>query len=507
MKKAIVVMLVVLLAGGGAWLYFRPAKTEAAAISTAKIERGGIRLSVFSTGKVVSNLDVEIKCKASGRIVALPFDVSDHVEKDDLLMELDPVDESRGVKQSQVALSASMARLVIAQENLRVAERSLATDRQRAEASLKSCLARSSDAKAKFERVKELLEKKLVSQEDNDTAQTAAVQAEADCSLAQVKLEELKTQEDALELSRQQVKLAETQVESDKIALELAQQRLADTKVPAPMDGVITARNVQTGQIISSGISNVGGGTTALMLSDLSQVFVIASVDESDIGKVQVGQEVVIGVDAFPGRKFAGRVTRISTKGVNVSNVVTFEVKIEVLTDGRTPRGGAMRDGHGAASSSANAIEPQSGLPPSASTAEGPRGRRRSSSRAASDSAGAASGTDGRHLQDDDPRDLLKPEMTANVEIIIAEKKGVLLAPVEAVLRKAGNMVATVIEPGGQPQERGVEVGISDGAKTEIISGLSEGQTVQLFKSQSANQREPQNRTMSPGRMMGGGRR
>ena len=82
------------------------------------------------------------------------------------------------------------------------------------------------------------------------------------------------------------------------------------------MDGVVTDRKVQTGTIIASGVSNVGGGTTILTLSDLSRIYVLASVDESDIGKVQVGQPATITVDAYPSMQFAGKVVRIASKGV-----------------------------------------------------------------------------------------------------------------------------------------------------------------------------------------------
>jgi HlyD family secretion protein len=92
----------------------------------------------------------------------------------------------------------------------------------------------------------------------------------------------------------------------------------------------VASRPVQIGQIIASGVSNVGGGTTFLTLSDLSRIFVVAAVDESDIGKVALGQAVTVTVDAFPLKEFKGTVVRIAAKGVNLSNVVTFEVKIEV---------------------------------------------------------------------------------------------------------------------------------------------------------------------------------
>ena len=340
MKKWIVlIVLVLLLAGGGAyyWWVYRPeaAKADAPVVTTAKVERGPIRQIVASTGRVVSNLDVDIKCKASGEVTKLPFDVSDVVKKDNLLLELDPVDEERVVHQAEVRQSASQAKLQIARENLAVAERTLVTDRAKAEVAVKSAEVRAQDARAKADRMKVLLDKKLISPEDCDTAETAAVQAAADYDNAKVKVEELKTQELALELSRQQVKLAEADAESDKITFSIAKDRLDDTKVFAPMDAVVASRPVQIGQIIASGVSNVGGGTTVLTLSDLSRVFVLAAVDESDIGKVALDQAVTVTVDAFANKKFHGKVVRIATKGVNLSNVVTFEVKIEVTGEAK----------------------------------------------------------------------------------------------------------------------------------------------------------------------------
>src|SRR5439155_4332181 len=114
--------------------------------------------------------------------------------------------------------------------------------------------------------------------------------------------------------------------DSDKVALANARQQRDYTTVTAPMDGVVSALNVQIGVIIASGITNVAGGTTIMTLSDLSHVFVLASVDESDIGTIVVDQPAIITVDAYPGRQFKGKVVRIATKGVNVTNVVTFEV-------------------------------------------------------------------------------------------------------------------------------------------------------------------------------------
>ena len=486
MKKVIVIVVVLGLLGGGAYaVWGRSAVAPPAPVPTAKVERTGLRQVVSSTGQVSSNLDVDIKCKASGEITRLPFEVSDCVKKGDLLLQLDPVDEERAVRQAQAALDTSLAKLKIAQVNLDVAKLTLATDADRAKSVLDTMRVRAADARAKAERSKGLLEKALCSKEECETAETTAVAADADYVASQVRLKELETQKEALKLSEQQVRLAEAQVSSDTISLDLTKQRLSDTTVPAPIDGVVTASNVQIGMIISSGISNIGGGTTAMTLSDLSRIFVLAAVDESDIGRVREGQNVDITVDAHPGKKFAGKVVRIATKGNVANNVVTFEVKIEVqpgesasTQPTRTPATRPMRD-----------RPRRSDVGSGPATASAPTSRPDRAERGDASERGDKS--------------LLKPQMTANVDVILIQKDDVVTVPSEAVVRKAGKYYATVMD-GSTPKETPIEIGINDGTRTEILSGLAEGQTVQLFRNDSNSKWQQPQRPVTPGRMMGG---
>jgi multidrug resistance efflux pump len=384
---------------------------ESSEKTSAVVERKSIKLQVESTGRIVSNLDVEIKCKASGEVITLPFDISDRVAKDDLVAELDPADEERNVQKANVTLSASVARLAKAKLNLEIAQDDLANAKARAEVDHDTAVTRSRDARAKTDRVQQLYDQKLASQEEYETAETAAQKAEADLTNASIRLEELKTDEAALELKRQDLRLAESDVESARINLSTIEQRLTDTKVYAPIDGIVTGREVQIGQIISSGISNVGGGTTILTLSDLSRLFVLAYVDESDIGRIEQGQAVNISADAFIGKQFKGVVDRIAQKGINQSNVITFEVRIELLSKNKS---------------------------------------------------------------------LLKPEMTADVEILMAEAMDVLTIPIGAVSREEGKPTVSVIMDDGSMEIRNVEVGITDGEIIEIVNGLEEGETVAI---------------------------
>lgn len=387
------------------------AKTEnAAAVETATVTRAPLRQSIECTGRVVSNLDVEIKCEASGRVIQLPYDVSDAVKQGDLVLEVDPVEAQRAVQQAEASLAASEARLAQAEADLAVAEKNEVAEKLRADAALKTARANYADAGAKAQRDQDLLAKKHVSVEEAETTRTAAARAAEDIRAAQAQVEAAQAMALQVEAKRQAIRLAKAQIASDRVGVDLAKERLSKTRVVAPIDGVISARTVQIGQVISSGISNVGGGTTALTISDLSRIFVLASVDESDVGEVRLDQRAIVTADAFPKERFEGQVVRIASKGVNTANVVTFEVKLEVTGENRS---------------------------------------------------------------------LLKPEMTANVEIVIAEKADALAVPLRALIRKGPQRLLVVRNESGD-QETAVETGISDGVSTEIVSGVREGATVVL---------------------------
>jgi len=292
-----------------------------------------VEKSVNSSCRVVSNLDVEIKCRTSGEVVKLPFDISQSVKKDDLLCQLDPSDDQLAVRAAEAAVAQSTAKLGQSKHDLDQAQANLLTTRHRDEASLASAKVKGANLRAKADRQKELLRQGLGSPEEAETAETDAATAQAELESAQIAIEELKQQEIQIQYKQDAVKVAEAQLQSDQVTLDTQKNQLAYTTVRAPLDGVVSALDVQKGAIVASGMSGFSGGTTIMTLSDLSRIFVIATVDESDIGEVRVGQNARITVASFPDRTFAGKTVRIATKGVNSSNVVTFEVKVEVLDE------------------------------------------------------------------------------------------------------------------------------------------------------------------------------
>jgi HlyD family secretion protein len=108
---------------------------------------------------------------------------------------------------------------------------------------------------------------------------------------------------------------------------------LADTLVTAPISGTILTKNVEEGQLISSKTSSVATeGSTLVTMADLTKIYVKTAVDETDIGKVQTGQPVMIKVDAFPNQTFRGKVVKLAPQGKVTQNVTTFEVTTELIS-------------------------------------------------------------------------------------------------------------------------------------------------------------------------------
>ncbi len=432
------ICLVVIVAAVLFWR-LRPAETvaPAAAPEPTAVAKGDIFQAVACSGRVTASLDSDIRSKAGGVVLKLPFDVSDTVKQGDLLVEIDPIDSQRAVQKAQAAVDGSVAKLAEAKQNVLVAEQNLVVARLQSQATLEAATAKAEDARTRYQSRKELADQKLLAPEDVLTFKTAASQAQADLNTAQAAVEAVKVQELSLELKRREVDLAQSDLDSDKVVLADNEQRLKETKVVAPFDGVVSSRTVQIGQTISSATTNVSGGTALMTLAVLSPLWIAATVDESDIGKVKEGQTVNITADAFPRAKFTGKVIRIATKGVNTSNVVTFEVRIEVTSENKR---------------------------------------------------------------------LLKPEMTTNVQIVAAEKHGVLAVPMQAVTRKQGNSyTVTVKKADGTTDERPVQVGLNDGEKMEITSGLTEGETVMVRKDDTASKWKPGGQGNRPGGAMMGG--
>lgn len=241
------------------------------------VARGAFRIDVSATGIVTPIDRVEIKSKASGKIEELPIEEGDFVKVGQLICRLDKTDAQADFDQNRADLDIAEAELKQVTNN--------------------------------FERRSKLYDKGLISREEFD---------EIDLSLA-----------------RSKGKLVRA-----RISLSQAQVRLDETEARSPIEGIVLQKLVEAGQIISSGINNVSGGTTIAVIANMSRVYIEAGIDEIDVGKVHIGQEAMVIADAYPQRRFTGAIIRMSPEAKVEQNVTQFNVVVEVENeDGRLKSG------------------------------------------------------------------------------------------------------------------------------------------------------------------------
>ena len=184
----------------------------------------------------------------------------------------------------------------------------------------------------------------ILGQIDQRTPKNILDQAKSDLEASRVRLENAKSQYDRgkelhnngsisdkdYEDIQESYAQAKSSVVRTEVSYENAKIALDDTIVRSPVQGTIISRPVEVGQVISSPTSAVGGGTILMTMADLSKVRVRALVDEIDVGKVSIGQVVSIKVAAYRDKEFFGTVSKIEPLAKVEQNVTTFPVLIDI---------------------------------------------------------------------------------------------------------------------------------------------------------------------------------
>ena len=325
---------------------------------TDNVKHSDIVEKITATGQINPISTVNIGSQVSGTISEIYVDYNSEVTKDQLLAQIDP-------SLFQATVDRCRANLEVAKAQVKVSENNIVY------------------YKKDLERKRKLNASQYASVKDLDLAEKEYHNAVAQ-----------------LELQKATVQQAQAQLES-------AETELRYTKIISPINGIVVSKEVEVGQTVAASFQTP---TLFYVAEDLKKMQIEASVVEADIAKVSVGQKVEFSVDSFPDEIFEGIVTQVRNQAITTSNVVTYEVIIEV---------------------------------------------------------------DNSSLK-------LKPGMTANVEIITADKKDVLVVPNKALrfyitgedgkIQRYKDKGVWTIE-NNQPKRVVVNVGIYNDEYTEVISG------------------------------------
>jgi HlyD family secretion protein len=280
MSKRLLILVVLAAAalGGGLFYYRSRNAAKVPTPVTAEVTRGDVIAKVDATGALAPVTTVQVGSQVSGTVKALYVDYNAQVRKGQVIAELDP-----SLFQTQV--DQARATLIKSQSDV---------DRAKVEVD---------DSSSKLRRAQELYDQKLISRNDLETAQSTAMQAEA------------------------ALKSVEAQVTQARASLNQAEVNLQHTIIRSPIDGTVISRNVDVGQTVAASMS---APTLYVIAQDLKHMQVSASIDESDIGRIQPAQLVTFRVDAYPQQTFRGTVKQVRLDAKTDQNVVSYTTMIDV---------------------------------------------------------------------------------------------------------------------------------------------------------------------------------
>jgi HlyD family secretion protein len=231
------------------------------------VERRDIIVNAQAAGAIQPDTTVEVKSKASGEVLQINAETGQLVKRGALLVHIDPRNARNSLAQAQANLDVAKAKLA--------------------------------NAARQKDRADTLFKTQVITEEEHDSA----VLDYAD---------------------------AKSQVVNAQVAVDNARIQLEDTDVRAPTSGTIIEQDIERGTVIASATSNVSGGTTLLKMANLDLVQVNTLVDETDVGKIEPGQQATITVDAYPNRTFDGTVLKIEPQAQTQQNVTVFPVLVRI---------------------------------------------------------------------------------------------------------------------------------------------------------------------------------
>ena len=276
-KLAIVVVLATLGISAYGYLGFRTSEFVPE-VSTVALARGDVVDTVGATGALEAVTTVQVGSQVSGIIDALYADFNSIVREGDVIARLEPSLFQSQVEQSRANLAraeADVARLTVALE----------------------------DARTQLRRSEELAAQDLIAASELEAAQVAVRSAQA------------------------QLQSAEASVIQSRASLNQSEVNLGHTVITAPIDGIVIARQVDVGQTVAASMS---APELFIIAADLTEMQVIANIDESDVGRIRPGQPVTFTVDAYAAEEFEGTVSQIRLEPVVLQQVVTYATVIDV---------------------------------------------------------------------------------------------------------------------------------------------------------------------------------
>lgn len=297
---------------------------------TIPVEIGRLKEEVTATGTVDALIKVDVSSQVSGRITEVNVDFNNSVSKGQPLARIDRQGFDARVAEAKAAVKIAIAAVEVQKailERAGVEIDAVKLERDVYRARIDQAEIGLSVVQSNLKRKEALKKSGTISVASIEDDRGAALSAEAFLREAEALFAANEQRIDAAraEFARAQAELvgARANVPQRQAALQLAEVELARTIIRAPIDGVIIDRSIDEGQTVAAALE---APTLFTIAKALGKMVVHVSVDETDIGRIRVGQTAIFSVDAFPDNQFAGVVSEIRKSAKVIQNIVTYTV-------------------------------------------------------------------------------------------------------------------------------------------------------------------------------------
>jgi HlyD family secretion protein len=307
--------------GIAAYLFFvsRPNPDQYAKFLTA-VEKSSSDIRITSAGQVSPNRKANVGPKDGGLLTELYVEQGQAVKKGQILARMDSSRLVTEVAEAKASADAARARYLEARNGSR------RQDVSQAEAENRSAKASFMNAQDNYNRFKQLRDEGVINSIDFNTRRLELDRAR----------EALKGSEQKLNLSKagsryEQVLAAKAELDRTTAALANAQTRAQDLIIRAPFTGIVSQRYAQAGSFVSPTSTTQGdSATSSSILLLIDRLEVLATVAESDIARIQVGQDVAVTTTAFPDKTFRGKVRLVAPEAVQENGITQFQVRVQL---------------------------------------------------------------------------------------------------------------------------------------------------------------------------------
>jgi len=287
---------------------------------TTTVERINTDIRITSAGQVAPNRKVNVGPKEAGLLTNLYVEQGQDVHKGQVLARMDTSRVVHEVAEAKATVDLACARYLEARNGSRSQDiAQVAADRRSAQSSL-------AIAQDNYDRFKRLYDEKVINDVDFNTRRLELDRAR----------QTLKGSEEKLSLLQagsryEQVLAAKAELDRSEAALADAQTRLNDLAISAPFTGIVSQRYAQPGSFVSPTTNTQGdSANSSSILLLIDRLEVLATVAESDIARIRVGQPVTITTTAFPGRTFKGSVRLVAPEAVQENEITQFQVRVRL---------------------------------------------------------------------------------------------------------------------------------------------------------------------------------